>query len=239
MYKAGKMNMDMDMNMDMSMNMKSRELEEWDYSEVGSDTSFLVGPTHETHENEKTKNGVLLRYSKIEDISFCFYCLESVSYVGNYLVERVPFLITYILYNLAGDSYSTEVTGFVFQYVTILSSLSHDFQEPIGIILGPYYSKKDAPNYTRFFYRLLSMQIVVWLLSMCFVLCIGGFYRSINVLESKIEDYTYYSYWMFFLLNTTSTVVSYLRGNQAIPILDFRLFIILHFSQKPFSYNFH
>ena len=134
-----------------------------------------------------------LKYSKLEQISFCFFGVESLTFIGNYVIETIAVLYCYFLYNMVSDSLSVEVNGIIYHYLCLFSFLSYDFQEPVGIILGPYYSKLDAKNYKRYKYRLIFLFVLFWLFSCILIYFVGHFYRLINVDEEKLGLYTVYS----------------------------------------------
>ena len=167
-----------------------------------------------------------LKYSRLDEISFCFFVVEFLTFSGNYVIEVMTLLYCYFLYNMVGDSLSVEITGFIFQYICLFSFLSYDFQETVGIILGPYYGKLDAKNYCLYKYRLIFLNVLFWLVSCISIAFIGPFYRSINLDQTKLEIYTVSSYWMFFLRLTTHSVACFLKGRLYILISLFNIIYI-------------
>ena len=175
-------------------------------------------------EAQKPEN---LKYSKLEQISFWFFGVESLTFIGNYIIESIALLYCYFLYNMVSDSLSVEVNGIIYHYISMFSFLSYDFQESVGIILGPYYSKLDANNYTRYKYRLIFLFVLFWIISCIFIYFIGHFYRFINVDQDKLGLYTVYSYYMFFLRNTTHSAASFLKGLLYLQIYLGHIIIII------------
>ena len=165
------------------------------------------GPTKEKFERDQN-----LRYSKIEKISLRFFVQESFSFASNFYIEKIPFLLGFLLFNLNKDIYSTEMFGFIYQYTTLFGSLMYDFQEPIGIILGPYYSKGDHLHYKLFKWRLCMINFFFFIL--CALLCFAyrPLYKMINLEEDKLDEFSKYSIIMYFTIYLTSSIQNFLKG---------------------------
>ena len=126
-------------------------------SEIKSLQTIPNDLPHLSRKSSFCTSTINLPYANVKNISFFFFLTESMYFSFNYLIDRLTFIITYILFNLGGFVEATVVSGLIVLAVDLFFCLSRDFQEAIGIVLGPYYSKGDAKNY--YFFNLI---LIFW-----------------------------------------------------------------------------
>ena len=170
--------------------------------------------------SESTQPISVLKYAKIQHISFGLFVKESASFIGNFYIERIPYLVCFALFNLQNDKFSTEVAGFSFHYTVTLAFLMYDFQEPIGIILGPYYSKLDAYHYKLYKFSLICLNLLLFILCSLMMIFCKPFYRLLNVDPKKLDIYTYYSYLMFFGNFATMVLPNFQKGKYLFILIN-------------------
>ena len=154
-----------------------------------------------------------MKYFPIEEISFWFFWKESLSYIGNYFIERIPFLVSYIFFNLKKDTLSTDIAGFECMYLLIFCALMYDFQEAVAIVLGPYYSQGDVYNYKLAKYRLILLNFVGFLISAAVVMCCKPIYRFLNVEPDMLDTYSNYGYIFFIFIFAGFAVQNFQKGS--------------------------
>lgn len=153
-----------------------------------------------------------LKYGNIKKISFPIFLKESLSFFGNYFIERIPFLLSFGLFNWKKDNFSTEMTGVFYQYTIVACALMYDFQETLSIVLGPYYTKADAYHYKLNRNCLICLNFAAFLISCVAVAFLKPFYKFINLDAEKIDDFTFYSQMSFLGVFCFISIQNFLKG---------------------------
>jgi hypothetical protein len=159
-----------------SNNLKNEELHT---SDSNYDTNIL-------------KNNKLdLPYSKVSDISFTYFLSETLYFSINYFMDRLTFIITYILFRIGGFTKATVISGLIVLAVDLLFCFARDFQEAIGIVLGPFYSKGDAQQYYFFLMILIFWNIVFFLICLPSIYYLQAFFTFLGANPKLVELSSY------------------------------------------------
>lgn len=167
------------------------------------------------HTRIHNKTGIDLKYSNIDKISFSFFLSECMSFIVNFVLDRFNIFVCYVLYNINRDVKSIEAVGFAFTWGIFYFFFVKDFQEPIVIICGPFYSKKDLFRYKLFRNRLIMFNILFLIVTFgIFLVSVYPLYEFINV-EKKNLDYYYWQTVYFCASNFIfETSVNFVRGKM-------------------------
>ena len=122
-----------------------------------------------------------LPYAQVTDVSFWFFVKESFLFSVNYLMDRMTFMITFVLFRLGGFTQGIAVLGLVIVAVDLFFCISRDFQEAVGIVLGPYYSKGDSKNYYFYLLILIFWNVAFFLACLPFVFFQAQFFGLLGV----------------------------------------------------------
>ena len=95
--------------------------------------------------------------------------------------------------------------------MTVLA-LSSDFQEPIGIVLGPLYSKKKYYAYKIDSFRLLFTNLLFFVLNLPVCFLYGWLYRSLKLDEKFNPLYTEYSIATTLIVIPLLMIANFLKG---------------------------
>lgn len=128
-----------------------------------------------------------LPYEDVREISFCFFLKETIFFSINYLMDRFTFIFIYILYRFGNFEEATAVSGLIVLAVDLFFCFSRDFQEAIGIILGPYYSKGNSKKYYFFLVIIMFWNFVFFILCIPAIWFLPKFFAIIGA-EEKLVD---------------------------------------------------
>lgn len=154
----------------------------------------------------------ILKFKDIDKISFCFFLTESWSFTISYLMDRIPIFISYLMYSFVNQTQHTNAIGFFLTYVMTVLALSSDFQEPIGIVLGPLYSKKKYYAYKIDSFRLLFTNLLFFVLNLPVCFLYGWLYRSLKLDEKFNPLYTEYSIATTLIVIPLLMIANFLKG---------------------------
>ena len=154
----------------------------------------------------------ILKFKDIDKISFCFFLTESWSFTISYLMDRIPIFIAYVMYSFINETQHTNAIGFFLTYVMTLLALSSDFQEPIGIVLGPLYSKKKYYAYKVDSFRLLFTNLLFFVLNLPVCFLYEWLYRILKLDEKFIPLYTEYSIATTLIVIPLLMTANFLKG---------------------------
>ena len=186
----------------------------------------LVKDTSQLIDEKKARDH--LKFGEVKDISYCMFLKESSSFAINFLADQVTIIIAYILYNISNEPQNIASTGFCFGFFMRFMRFGLDFQEPITIIMGPYYSKKDMRNYNISFWRLVFLNIVMFLVNIIVcALIIKPFYQLINLEEKFVDPYTMYTIYFMVFFGPIYSITNFCRGSLN--------FIMNKFNSVPFK----
>lgn len=159
---------------------------------------------------DKTKE---LKYTSIKEISFWFYLVEILTFSINYIFDRFTIIFAFIMYNLNGDELSVEIIGFAFTWGYFYFLFTRDFQEPIGIICGPYYSKNDFKNYKIFKFRLIFFNILLIILNfLIFLVTVKPLFKLIQIEEENIDMYASETMYFCIFYFMFESFTNFIRG---------------------------
>lgn len=96
-------------------------------------------------------------------------------------MDRITFIATFVLFRLGGFSREMAVLGLAMLAIDLFFCVSRDFQEAVGIVLGPYYSKGDAKNYYFYLTILIFWNIVFFLACVPFAFVQKQFFGLLGV----------------------------------------------------------
>ena len=122
-----------------------------------------------------------LPYARVRSISCWFFLKETAFFSANYVMDRMTFIITFILFRVGGFTQAIAILGLVILAIDLFFCLSRDFQETVGIVLGPYYSKGDSKNYYKYLVVLVFWNAVFFAVCLPFAFFQKEFYSLLGV----------------------------------------------------------
>jgi hypothetical protein len=128
-----------------------------------------------------------LPYENVTDISFLFFLKETIYFSINYLMDRFTFIIIYIMYRFGNYEHATAVSGLIVLAVDLFFCFSRDFQEAIGIVLGPYYSKRNSKKYYFFLSILIFWNLVFFLICLPAIWFLPKFFELVGAEEDLVS----------------------------------------------------
>ena len=122
-----------------------------------------------------------LPYAHIKSISCWFWLKETVFFSINYIMDRMTFILTFVMFRLSGYIEGMAILGLVVLAIDLFFCASRDFQEAVGIVLGPYYSKGDSKKYYFFLAILVFWNLVFFLACVPFIFFQRQFFTLLGV----------------------------------------------------------
>ena len=164
----------------------------------------------ESETNHRDRN---LKYDSFQKLTFKMFMRETLTFSLNYFIDFSAMFVSFIMFNLTSDEKSQEIVGFIFTWSAFFFRFTEDFEEPIGIVCGPFYSKGDIFKYTAYKNRLIFFQFVLFgICLLLFAPFVRNFFVFINVETCNLDLYTYHSYCFFGFIQTTYTIINFVRG---------------------------
>lgn len=155
-----------------------------------------------------------LPYAYVKSISLWFWLKETIFFSINYIMDRVTFILTFVFFRLGGFIQGMAILGLVFLAIDLFFCISRDFQEAVGIVLGPYYSKGDSKNYYFFLMILIFWNTLFFLACLPSVFFQRQFFLVLGV-DSDILDQTVWATQLYML--TTCGLLSasnFIKGDR-------------------------
>ena len=154
-----------------------------------------------------------LKYKNLINISFWFFLVESLSFTINYIFDRVSIIFSFAMFNLNRDQKSPEIIGFAYTWSGFYFMVTRDFQEPIGIICGAFYSKGDFYQYTLSKYRLLISNVVLICLNFAvFVITLPWLFKLIHISPQNMDLYIRETIYLAFFYVCCESATNFIRG---------------------------
>ena len=155
-----------------------------------------------------------LKFGQVKAIPFSMFLKESSLFAINYVADNTTVPITFMFFNITNSPKNIAILGFCFTFYFRLMCLSFNFQEPISIILGPYYSQKDTRNYNLNFWRLVFLNIIMFLLNSTISdVIIKPLYIGMNLEERFVEEYTMFTIYFIIFIGPIYTLTNFCRGS--------------------------
>ena len=157
-----------------------------------------------------------LPYAKVTSISFWFWLKEIVFFSINYVMDRITFILTFVFFRLGGFIQDMAILGLVVLAIDLFFCFCRDFQEAVGIVLGPYYSKGDSKNYYFFLTILIFWNFVFFLICLPFVFFQRQFFVFFGI-DSDMLDKTVWATQLYMLTACGLLSISnFMKGNHSL-----------------------
>ena len=142
---------------------------------------MLVSSDQESDQLLHPANQPRLPYANVTNILCWFFLKETIYFSANYVMDRVTFFLTFVLFRVGGFAEGMAVLGLVILAIDLFFCLSRDFQEAVGIVLGPYYSKGDSKRYYFYLVILIFWNVVFFLACLPFAFFQREFFTLLGV----------------------------------------------------------
>lgn len=153
-----------------------------------------------------------LKFAGLTDISICFFLKESFYFSINYFFLLIPILFSYFLYNMKDDQISIEIIGASYVLCECVFCLTIDFQEALGIVLGPIFSSGEYRKYSDYLWKMFLLFCIIMLLFMTSILYIPYLFRFIQVDESIWPDCKDFSTWYILYVIPLYSISNFTKG---------------------------
>lgn len=159
------------------------------------------------------KNKTKLEYDNLRSISFTYFLKESSLFSFNYLMERSTSLISVLFFRYTEQTELTEIIGYSIIILFSFSCFYMDHQESIGIILGPFYSKRDEFNYYLNLYRMVILNLFYFLITGVPVMFyLKNILNFMSVDEQIFNNMFDCSFYLFLISSPLLMIVNFLKG---------------------------
>ena len=164
-------------------------------------------------QNISTQKPDGLRFSDVEVVSYFMFLKESSQFILNYLFSIIPAVLFYSFFRMIGHEKMIGVITFPLLTMDLFSSGFRDFQEAIGIICGPFISKKDYYHYRINRNRLIFLNCLLYGIFMFIPLFFVPMYKLLGIKGDLIDVIIDFSYFYVYLYGPLMTISNFLKGN--------------------------
>ena len=215
-----------------------RNSEVKDYSEQNSQDEEIENKLCSNLLNkDEEKDKLYLEFEQLSKLTFWYFTKQVCLFSVNYFFLIVPVLASYLFFNLHNDSHSVEVIGACYIISEFFFSFSIDFQEALGIVLGPLYSARNFEKYSRYLWKMTL--ICMFLTLVCFpLLCVSPYLLDFLKVDESIKAACVdFCKWYALLVVPVYTLANFSKGlvgvhqlqkyNALVNFASFVLFIAL------------
>lgn len=148
----------------------------------------------------------------ISELTYPRFLRESLSFSSSYLAQR---LITMVIFAMFAGSSNESLSGQISLVVLTLDLLSsgiRDFQKPISIVCGPFYSQADFFTFRVKRNQLLALNVSLYFCFLGLLPFLRPLYGFIGVEEAHLPSMMFQSYLYAFTYMPLITASNFLQG---------------------------
>ena len=162
--------------------------------------------------DKPTEDTRALEFSSLQDIKFWYFCKQVGLFSINYFFLMIPILLSYVLFNFRDDQQSIAIIGACYITCELLFSFSIDFQEALGIVLGPIYSAEDYRKYSDSMWQMLLICVLLTAVAAPAIYALPSLFGLMGVDESIRADCLDFAGWYVLAVVPVYTLSNFSKG---------------------------
>ena len=163
-------------------------------------------------EEPKHNPSLSLEFTNMKKLTFVYFLKQISLFSANYFFLLIPVLTSYMFYNFQGDPETVEVIGACYITTEFFFSLSIDFQEGLGIVLGPLFSAGQYTQYSRSLWKMAFLCFVITALCSPLVLLTPYLFELLGVDSSIQKSCFEFCVWYTCFVIPTYTLSNFSKG---------------------------
>jgi hypothetical protein len=147
-------------------------------------------------------------------MNYFIFIRESLSFSLSFVVNKLLGFLIFAMYGISSNIQYSGQIDLVIGTLEFLSSGIRNFQKPINIICGPFYSQGDFYNYRVRRNQLIIINVFLYL---CFLLVftfLDNLYKTLGVKQENLAGIMFQSYLYIFVFKPLITISNFLQGIQ-------------------------
>ena len=185
----------------------------FEYEELEADKKQIVFVTQEvSHKEASAETPTKLKFANASEVTYWMFSKESSYFLINFLFNQIPSILFYAFFRMVSQEKMIGIVTFPLLTMSLCSSGIRDFQEAIGIMCGPFISKKDYYNYRVSRNRLIFLNCLLYGIFMLVSLFLAPMYRLMGVEEKLMNDIVTFSLFFIFLYGPLLIAANFLKG---------------------------